>query len=93
MPPLQSCLLFPFFIGFEATSLFRDEVRSPEKTIPRATYGAIIFIGVIYTICAYALIAAYGPDVQTIAQNAPATMFSDALSKFISPRISRKRTA
>ncbi|EMO3466424.1 TPA: APC family permease [Klebsiella variicola subsp. variicola] len=86
--PFSILFAVSFFIGFEATSLFRDEVRSPEKTIPRATYGAIIFIGVIYTICAYALIAAYGPDVQTIAQNAPATMFSDALSKFISPRIS-----
>src|SRR3546814_14720376 len=26
------------FCGFEATAIFRDEVRDPEKTIPRATY-------------------------------------------------------
>ncbi|AIA70900.1 putative permease [Pectobacterium atrosepticum SCRI1043] len=86
--PFAMLFAVSFFIGFEATALFRDEVRSPEKTIPRATYGAIIFIGTIYTICAYALIAAYGPEVRTIAQNAPATMFSDAFSKYISPKLS-----
>lgn len=86
--PFAILFAVSFFIGFEATSLFRDEVKSPEKTIPRATYGAIIFIGAIYTICAYALIAAYGPDARNVAQDAPATMFSDALAKFVSPKVS-----
>lgn len=86
--PFAMLFAVSFFIGFEATSLFRDEVHSPEKTIPRATFGAIIFIGAIYTVSAFALIAAYGPEVRTLAQNSPATMFSDALAKFISPKIS-----
>lgn len=86
--PFAMLFAVSFFIGFEATSLFRDEVRSPEKTIPRATFGAIIFIGAVYTICAFALIAAYGPEVRTVAQNSPATMFSDALAKFVSPKVS-----
>ena len=26
------------YVGFEATAIFRDEARTPERTIPRATY-------------------------------------------------------
>jgi amino acid transporter len=33
------------FIGFEATAVFRDEARDPERTIPRATYLSVIIIG------------------------------------------------
>ncbi len=81
------CMLFTvsFFMGFEATALFRDEVKMPDRTIPRATYGAVIFIGVIYTLCAYAMIMAYGPQVQSIAAKTPAAMFPDAFAKFVSP--------
>lgn len=50
------------FIGFEATAVFRDEARNPEKTIPRATYVAVIGVGVFYAFAAYALIVAWGPD-------------------------------
>nr|WP_185496748.1 APC family permease [Paraburkholderia bannensis] len=83
------CMLFTvsFFMGFEATALFRDEVKVPDRTIPRATYGAVIFIGVIYTLCGYAMIMAYGPEVQSIAAKTPAAMFPDAFAKFVSPRL------
>ncbi len=29
------------YVGFEATAIFRDEARTPERTIPRATYVAL----------------------------------------------------
>ncbi|GAA0470999.1 MULTISPECIES: APC family permease [Tatumella] len=48
------------FIGFESTAIFRDESRNPEKTIPRATYLAVIIIGVFYTFSAWALITGAG---------------------------------
>lgn len=50
------------FIGFEATAIFRDEARDPDRTIPRATYTAVIGIGVFYTLSAWGLIMAWGPD-------------------------------
>lgn len=50
------------FIGFEATAVFRDEARTPEKTIPRATYLAVIIIGVFYAVSCWALIWAAGAD-------------------------------
>ena len=35
------------FLGFEATAVFREEVRDPDKNVPRATYMAVVLIGFI----------------------------------------------
>jgi amino acid transporter len=56
------------FIGFEATAVFRDEAKDPERTIPKATYISLILIGVFYTVSSWALISANGQS--TIVQNA-----------------------
>lgn len=50
------------FIGFEATAIFRDEAKNPSRTIPRATYVAVIGIGVFYTLASWALVMAWGPS-------------------------------
>lgn len=50
------------FIGFESTAVFRDEARDPARTIPRATYTAVIGIGVFYAVSAWALVMAWGPS-------------------------------
>ncbi len=56
------------FIGFEATAVFRDETKNPDKTIPKATYISLILIGVFYTVSSWVLITANGQS--TIVQNA-----------------------
>ncbi|WP_394550877.1 APC family permease [Agromyces sp. MMS24-JH15] len=56
------------FIGFEATAVFRDEAKDPERTIPRATYIALIAIGLFYTVSSWVLITANGES--TIVQDA-----------------------
>jgi amino acid transporter len=48
------------FIGFEATAVFRDEARDPERTIPRATYLAVLIIGGFYALSCWALVLAAG---------------------------------
>jgi amino acid transporter len=50
------------FIGFEATALYAEEVKNPEKTIPRATYAAIGFLAVFYTFSVWCVIVAFGGD-------------------------------
>ena len=50
------------FIGFEATAIFRDEAKNPSRTIPIATYVAVIGIGVFYTLASWALVMAWGPS-------------------------------
>lgn len=51
------------FVGFEATAVFRDEAREPERTIPRATYIALVLIGVFYAFSSWVLITANGDSV------------------------------
>lgn len=48
------------FIGFEATAIFREETRKPERTIPRATYIAVTFIGLFYAVTSWVLVSAIG---------------------------------
>ena len=63
------------FIGFEATAIFRDEARDPNRTIPRATYAAVIGIGLFYTFASWGLVMAWGPNnVVDVAAQDPGTM-------------------
>jgi amino acid transporter len=77
-PSLGVLLLFSIgvFNGFEATAIYRDEVRRPEITIPRATFLAVAFLAVFYAISAYALILSVGAStaVETAAADPTALM-------------------
>ncbi|MFD4007667.1 APC family permease [Brachybacterium paraconglomeratum] len=57
-------LLFAFlgFFGFEATAVFRHEARDPLRTIPRATYVAVLLIGVLYTVSSLLVISGLGAE-------------------------------
>ncbi|WP_330255754.1 APC family permease [Nocardia sp. NBC_00565] len=50
------------FSGFEATAIFREEARNPEKTIPRATYIVIAVVAVLYSVTSFAIIIGIGPS-------------------------------
>ncbi|MNF76038.1 putative transporter [compost metagenome] len=73
------------FMGFEATALFRGEVRNPDRTIPRATYMAVLLIGILYTLSCYGLVSAYGASAWEVAKNDPTDMFAHAIGRFVSP--------
>ncbi|MGA0567207.1 APC family permease [Rathayibacter sp. KR2-224] len=70
-PALGLMFALAGFIGFESTAIFRDEARNPEKTIPRATYVAVIAIAVFYTFASWALVMGWGPGklVKAVANN------------------------
>ncbi|MFP3458104.1 APC family permease, partial [Psychrobacter sp. SIMBA_152] len=57
-PSLGLALLFAVgnFFGFEATVVYREEVRNPNTTIPRATYLAVVGIGLFYALAAWAYV-------------------------------------
>jgi amino acid transporter len=64
------------FSGFEATAIYREETRDPGKTIPRATMMVVLFIGLFYTIAAWALITALGhSQAVALAAKDPAGIF------------------
>ena len=59
-PGIGLMLAMAGFIGFEATAVFRDEARDPDRTIPRATYAALVLIGVFYSVSAWAVVSGWG---------------------------------
>ncbi|KLO31213.1 APC family permease [Mycobacterium haemophilum] len=62
VPSLGLMFAFLCFVGFETTAVFRSEAFTPERTLPRATYIAVIGIGLFYAISAWALTVGVGAD-------------------------------
>lgn len=63
---------FSCFVGFEATTIYGEEAREPRRTVPRATYVAILLIGVFYTVTMWAIAMGYGAGgVEEAAQGNP----------------------
>ncbi len=50
------------FIGFEATTIYAEEARDPERTIPRATYLSVVMIGAFFVFTTWMMIVAVGPE-------------------------------
>ncbi len=49
------------FIGFEATVIFGEEARDATRTIPRATYIAVILIALFYSFSTWTVTLYHGP--------------------------------
>jgi amino acid transporter len=61
------------FVGFEATAIYGEEAKDPARTIPRATYVAVILIGAFYAFSTWAIALAHGTDkIQQAATDDPA---------------------
>jgi amino acid transporter len=50
------------FIGFEATAVYGEEARDPKRTVPRATYVAVILLGCFYVVTLWSVALGYGVD-------------------------------
>ena len=50
------------FIGFEGTAIYGEEAKDPKRTVPRATYASVIFMGVFYAVTAWLIVNAVGVD-------------------------------
>ncbi|MGW0735221.1 APC family permease [Streptomyces sp. NPDC002851] len=72
------------FIGFEATAIYAEEARQPERTVPRATYIAVGFLALFYTFTVWTIINAYGSDrAQAVAGGEGGSdMVFDATARF-----------
>ncbi len=49
------------FVGYESGPVFAEEARG-HKTVARATFAALVFLGVFYAVSSWALAVATGPD-------------------------------
>ncbi|WP_298899500.1 APC family permease, partial [uncultured Mesorhizobium sp.] len=74
------------FIGFEATTIYAEEAREPEKTIPRATYLSVLMIGVFFVFTTWLMIVGVGADklVPTIqALPDPSAFFFNLAAEYV----------
>ena len=61
-PAIALLFCFASFMGFEATTIYGEEARDPERTIPRATYLSVVLIGAFYAFSLWSLIVGAGAD-------------------------------
>jgi amino acid transporter len=87
-PGLGVAILFVFacFTTFEATTVFSEEARDPRRTIPRALYTVVLFVGIFYTVATWAVSYAVGPDnVQEAASDDLAGIIFGLAAKYVGP--------
>lgn len=85
-PALGLMFAIASFIGFESTVVYRDEVRTPERTIPRATYASAIVIGVFYAFAAWAIVVGVGEGaIVDEAAADPTTLIARVTEQYLGP--------
>lgn len=55
-------LAFWSWIGFETTAIYGEETMDPKKSVPRATYIAVLALGIFYTFAAYSGTVGFGSE-------------------------------
>lgn len=66
------------FVGFEATAIYSEECREPEKVIPRATLLAVVLITAFFAFTTWAFVQAHGAgQVAAIASKDPGRFVFD----------------
>ncbi|GAA1468954.1 APC family permease [Microbacterium thalassium] len=70
-PAIGIGFFFAFWswIGFETTAIYGEETTDPKKAVPRATYIAVITLGVFYSFAAYAGIVGFGDETMSQAES------------------------
>lgn len=77
-------IVFGAFIGFESTAIYAEEARQPEKTVPRAIYLAVGFLGIFYTFMAWIIFTAYGKSqIVTAATDDPVGLVFTAIERYV----------
>lgn len=61
-PWIGVMLCFSAFLGFEATTIYSEEARQPQRTIPIATYLSVLLIGAFYTLSTWAVVEGVGVE-------------------------------
>jgi amino acid transporter len=82
-------IVFAAFTGFEATVLFREEVREPKTTIRRATYISIVLIALFQAFVCWSVIQAFGDQAVKVALQTPTQMYALAAVRYGGPMFAR----
>ncbi len=83
-PGVALTFSFATFIGFEATAIFAEETKNPKKTVPRATYMAVILVGSFFAIGSWALIAGAGAgEAAAVAAEDPGSFVFTQMETYV----------
>ncbi|MEU9336917.1 APC family permease [Streptomyces sp. NPDC048290] len=86
VPGTAAVLAFAFaaFTGFESTVIYRREARDPQRTVPRATYLAVGFLGLFYAFTVWIVVQAFG-DARVVqaAGEDPGGLFFAAITTYV----------
>ncbi|WP_372347276.1 APC family permease [Streptomyces sp. KL116D] len=86
VPGTAAVLAFAFaaFTGFESTVIYRREARDPDRTVPRATYIAVGFLGLFYAFTVWIAIQSFGDAaVVKAAGSDPGGLFFTAITTYV----------
>jgi amino acid transporter len=87
-PGISIVFAIASFIGFEATAIYGEEARNPRRTVPLATYVAVVLIGGFYALASWAIVLAFGTDgVVAAAQADTAGLVFTATADYVSPAV------
>lgn len=81
-PAIGFLFCFASFIGFEATTIYSEEAKDPQRTVPLATYISVLLIGGFYAFSVWCMIVGAGSAevVKTLTALSDPTTFLYALS-------------
>jgi amino acid transporter len=61
-PFIGALFCFAAFIGFEATTIYSEEAKDPKRSIPIATYAALLVVGIFYSFSLWCMVLGVGSD-------------------------------
>lgn len=74
------------WVGFECTANYAEEAKNPHHMVPRATYIAVIGLGILYTLTAWAGVLGHGLDkASEDASSDAGNFFYSISSTFVNP--------
>jgi amino acid transporter len=81
-PIIGMLLCFAAFMGFEATTIYAEEARDPNRTVPRATYLSVLLIGIFYAFSTWCMVIGAGESklLETLGGLADPALFIFVLS-------------
>jgi amino acid transporter len=85
--PIAVLFSFSCFIGFESAALYAEETTDPRRSIPRATYSAVVVIGVFYAFTAWIAVGAEnGPGIDRLRHESSdqvGQLYFDLMSSYV----------
>lgn len=74
------------FMGFEATTIYAEEARQPDKTIPRATVLSVLLLGVFFVFTSWLMVAGVGANELALTIKAlsdPTQLFFELAARYV----------